>query len=231
MAPERKNRHVWILRTKIAPTMMSSTLFFGVPSNTPNLQPRYGVLSPVAATSETITGRATGVLFFTGFGSLWTYTGLAALNYLNLWTGLITATILAFLAVPAILLLLRPKTAAQTAADDRHVSRMFTIINVIEGLAIVLSLILLNVFHRTEYIIPTIAIIVGLHLIPLASLFRYAPHYVTGALLVVWSLAVTVLLPRENIGSYGALRTAAILDLRAANTLLRTCRTAVNSAL
>ena len=178
------------------------------------------------ANNESISGRATGVLFFIGFGSLWLCTGLAALNQLNLWTGLLAAAICAALAIPAILLLLRPEAKQPITEDRQRVGRIFAIVNTVQWLGIVLGLILLNIFHRTEYIVPIIAILVGLHLIQLARLFNYVPHYVTGTVLVVWSVAVIAFFPRENIGSRGALGTAAILLISAAGTLRRTWRRA-----
>ena len=49
-------------------------------------------------------------------------------------------------------------------------------------------------------------------------------HYVTGALLVVWSAASVFLLRRESIASIGALGTAVILLLSAAYTLANAVR-------
>ena len=64
-----------------------------------------------------------------------------------------------------------------------------------------------------------ITAIVGLHMFPLARLFRYWPHYVAGAALVVWAAASVVLVSREQLQGVAALGTGAILWISAAATL------------
>jgi hypothetical protein len=58
---------------------------------------------------------------------------------------------------------------------------------VLQGAAIVGAVKLLPHWHRTDLVVVTVVLIVGLHLFPLSRLFRYAPHYLTGALLVGWA--------------------------------------------
>jgi len=98
-------------------------------------------------------------------------------------------------------------------------NRTFNRVNTIQWIAIPVAIVFLNIFHRADLIVPAIATIVGVHLFPLARLFRYSLHYVTGASLVVWSAASVFLLRRESIASIGALGTAAILLLSAVYTL------------
>ena len=82
----------------------------------------------------------------------------------------------------------------------------------------VAAAILLTIFHLQLFIVPAIATIVGLHLFPLARVFHYPLHYVTGALLLLWSAGVVLALPQEKLPSVGALGTAAILLVNAAYT-------------
>jgi hypothetical protein len=84
----------------------------------------------------------------------------------------------------------------------------------------------LNVFKQGDFIVPAIATIVGLHLFPLARLFRYPAHYVTGTLLVLWSAVVVLVLRHQDIASAGALGTAAILLTSAPYTLIAATRAA-----
>lgn len=178
-------------------------------------------------TSEAISGRATGVLFFAGFGTLWLCTGLAAMHRLNLATGAAAAAILAGLVIPAVGVLKGASRVPRGNSDpeiEARMSRVFNRDNTIQWIAIPVVVVFLNIFHWTDLIVPAIATIVGLHLFPLARLFRYSMHYVTGALLVVWSAASVFLLRRENIASIGALGTAIILLLSAAYTLIRAGR-------
>jgi len=53
----------------------------------------------------------------------------------------------------------------------------------------------------------------------LARLFRYAPHYWSGAVLVVWAAASAVLVPYEHLQGITALGTGVILWINAAVTL------------
>ena len=182
-------------------------------------------------TAEAISGRATGVLFFAGFGTLWFCTGLAAMHRLNVGTGAVAAIILAGLVVPALWVLKRSSALPKQTVDpevEAQISRTFNRANTAQWIAIPVAVVLLNVVHQTAYIVPAIATIVGLHLFPLARAFRYPMHYVTGALLVLWSAASVFVLPRENVASIGALGTSAILLLSAAYTLTNAARAAAS---
>src|SRR5258708_5526453 len=112
--------------------------------------------------AEAISGRATGVLFFAGFGSLWLCTGLSAMHRLNILSGVAAGAILAMLVIRAIRLLHR---APQTGLDDARqieMKRAFGRVNTIQWIAIVAAVVLLNVSQQTDFIVPAIATIVGL---------------------------------------------------------------------
>jgi len=176
--------------------------------------------------AEAILGRATGVLFFAGFGSLWLCTGLSAMHRLNILSGVAAGAILAILVIPAMHLL---QDAPQTRVDNARqieMKRVFGRVNTIQWIAIVAAIVLLNMFQQTDFIVPAIATIVGLHLFPLARLFRYPAHYVTGTVLVVWSAAVALVLRPQDIASVGAVGTAVILLTSAAYTLIAATRAA-----
>lgn len=181
-------------------------------------------------TVREITGRATGVLFLAGFGSIWLCAGLLSLQRLKPFglIAVVAAPLLA-LSIPAISLLKRFSGTTPVAADserERQFSQSFRRVNTMQWVAIVLAVVLLNIFHRTEWIVPAVAAIVGLHFLPLARLFRYSPHYVTGTLLVLWSAISVLFLRTENILSAGCLGTASILLLSAAYALSNALRAA-----
>ncbi len=73
--------------------------------------------------------------------------------------------------------------------------------------------------HLDHYVMNAIALIVGLHFLPLARLFRYAPHYVTGAVMVAWAMATVWVVPAESLQSVTAMGTGLLLWLSAAATL------------
>ena len=67
--------------------------------------------------AEAIAGRATGALFFIGFGSLWLSTGLSALHRLNSVSAGGVAVIALALAIPAVGILRRAGKASQLATS------------------------------------------------------------------------------------------------------------------
>jgi hypothetical protein len=183
-----------------------------------------------AKTAEAISGRATGVLFFASFGSLWLYNGISAMHRLNGISMAAIVVIFAALFIPAVLLLKSmSKTAHVIGADSREspeVKRTFARVNVMQWAAIVAAIVLFNAIHKQEFLATTIIFIVGAHLIPLARLFHYAVHYVTGALLMAWATVIAIAFPGEMMPTVGALGTAAILLGSAAYTLTSAGRAA-----
>lgn len=178
---------------------------------------------------EVISARVTGALFFTGFGCLWLFTGFSALGQLNIVTAAGVAIIGALLVTAALRIQRRAAKAAQTQTDDEanaETKRVFNRVNTIQWIGVGAVLVLANIFHQPQLIVPAIATVVGLHLFPLARLFRYPMHYVTGTLLIAWSAGIVILLRREDIASVGALGTAAILLLSATCTLTLAARAA-----
>ena len=161
---------------------------------------------------EVIHSRATGVLFFAGFGSIWLYLGLAAMHRQGVLIAAAIATIAATLILPALTLLRRTSSAEDRAdAQAKRIQRAFVRVNIVQWVAGVMAVILLNVFGKGDYVVPAIATIVGLHLFPLAQLYRNPLHYLTGTLLVVWSLACVVAVPAERIAGVGATGAALLL--------------------
>jgi hypothetical protein len=172
-------------------------------------------------TAEAISGRATGVLFFAGFGSLWLYNGLSAMHALNFITATAIVAVLAALVVPAVLLLRSAAGAEGATPESAEMKRAFHRVNAMQWIAILASVVLFSLLQRQEFLVPVITFIVGLHLFPLARLFHYPAHNVTGSLLVLWAIAVVALFDGSAMPSIGAVGTAAILLGSAAWALVR----------
>src|SRR5262249_20385473 len=104
--------------------------------------------------AEAISARATGALFFTGFGSLWLCTGFVALGRLNIVTGAIVAMVAAAL-VAASLRLLRRAAKASPAEQDVEAGaekkRVFRRGNTLRGIGIFAFLLLAEVFLRAHF--------------------------------------------------------------------------------
>ena len=175
-------------------------------------------------TREEAHSRATGALFFVGFGAVWMATGLAQVHHGS-------AAALMFLALVSVVLLMainqvmrRSRTLphAQISAEQQvRAERMFTAVNIIQWVSIATAVAILGLLHMPEYIVPAIAIIVALHLFPLAGAFRHGQHNVTGGLLLIWSLGCLALVPRLRVSGVCGLGVGMVLLLSAAVTLAR----------
>jgi hypothetical protein len=140
--------------------------------------------------SDTVRGRTVGASIMFFFGALWLllglYGGRASARSLRvglLLTGMALAVCIGIMARWAV----RQSSgsappSAEPAAVSQQTGRRFGWITAIEGGAIVLAIVLFNAIHRPQFIAPVIAIIVGLHFFPLASLFGAPVYYATGSL-------------------------------------------------
>lgn len=84
---------------------------------------------------------------------------------------------------------------ARGVAEGKRYSRIFGVVFGLEIVFIALGSLLLNVLHHPEFVLPSVAIIVGLHFFPLATLFTVRLYYVTGALLVLVGVIVMLTVP------------------------------------
>jgi hypothetical protein len=176
---------------------------------------------------EALRGRATGVLFLSGFGGLWFLLGLAASQRLSLPTACALAAGLAALVAGAVLLRRRSAALPPSTLDpeeQRRAGRTFGRVNAVQWAAIVLIAVVLGRLHLDAYTPAAVTVVVGLHFFPLARLFRSPQHHVTGAALVLWGAVCLLLVPRDVLQSTPAFGTGAILWTAAAVTLARSFR-------
>ena len=176
-------------------------------------------------TREQAHSRATGALFFVGFGSVWMATGLAQAHRQ-------TAGSMVALGFISVLLLAGISQAMRRSRDlpdapmspeeQVRVQRMFTAVNIIQWVSIATAVAVLSLLNMPEYIVPAISMLVGLHLFPLAGSFGNRQHYVTGTLLLLWPLVCLALLSRARVSGVCAMGVGAVLLVSAAVTLART---------
>jgi len=171
------------------------------------------------STANQLRGRAIGSIFFAAFGAVWILLALYARQTLTAIT--FSATLLgAFVLVLGALQLLRQAKRWPLVADDPVMARRFTGINVLQSVAISIVVVSFARFHIDAYVMNAITAIVGLHLFPLARLFRYPLHYASGALLVTWALLSALFVPADQLQSVTASGTGLILWLSSTVTLL-----------
>jgi len=157
-------------------------------------------------------------MIFAGFGLGWLYTALAGMQKLDAGAA-IAVDLGAMALLTAAEYVLRQAKRWPRVADDPKMGRAFAWINTIQWTAIAAAVFGFGRLHIGEYIVPAITAIVGLHLFPLARLFRYPMHHVTGALLVAWGAASCLLFSRDTMQA-SALGAGVILWASAAVMLL-----------
>jgi hypothetical protein len=169
-------------------------------------------------TANQLSGRAIGAMFFAGFGSGWMFLSLTALQKISAGSatavGLVTLALLAASGYLASQAKRWPRMR-----EDPKMGRVFRIINLVQWTAVAAVAFGFARFHIDAYVMSAITAIVGLHMFPLARLFKYTPHYVTGAVLVAWSAVSIFAAPIDHLQGVTALGTGTILWLSAAVSL------------
>ncbi|WP_274310265.1 DUF7010 family protein [Solibacillus daqui] len=148
-------------------------------------------------------GTAFGVFFMAFFGTLWAYTGIMGLQGWGvplLLVATVTIGIALFIGGVSLLRASRELTEQVSKTDLKRGKRMmfwFNIIFTAEGLAIAITIAVCNATRHTELIPVLIAIIVGVHFIPLAPLFQVRLYYFTGALLCLLAIITLLFVPAK----------------------------------
>ena len=158
--------------------------------------------------------RAIGAMFFAVFGGVWLgYYALQVAGPQPLPIGAIA------LATGLLLALTyrryrqhRPALVAEPPSPERkRADRVFHIVNVGQWMVIVVAANVLVNLDLSVWVIPLVIGVVGLHFMPLAHVFAYGPHYLTGAALIVLSVAYPLLAPQGPASPVGCLGTGLIL--------------------
>ena len=169
-------------------------------------------------TSIQVRGCASAAMILTGFGGLWLGLPLYSLGWLH-------ASALLALAAGAVLLglravqLFRAAKRLPEAAGDPAVRRRFSQVNAAQWILISIAALLFHYFGLDNYITNLITGVVGLHMLPLARIFRYWPHYAIGAALIAWAVASLFPVPAASLQAVDAWGTGGILWLSAAAML------------
>jgi hypothetical protein len=145
--------------------------------------------------------RAVGAMFFSTFGGIffavWYFkSGIDSILVL-ISIALLTAGILLF----AYSTYYKNKDAITKVAETpekKKADKLFHIINFGQWILIlILGNVLVNI-GKPDLVIPAAILIIGAHFLPLAKLFKYAPHYITGILLIVWAVVYPFLIGGGN---------------------------------
>jgi len=177
-----------------------------------------------------LSGRAIGAIFGACFGTGWLFLGLAAKQMINPATVAGTMSGMVALLLTAAYLLRQAKRWPRVP-NNPAMGRAFGWVNAIQWIAIAITAFTLGRLHLDAYIPSAVAVIVGLHMFPLARLFHYPLHYATGTVLVGWAVATALFVPVNEMQGAAALGTGIILWLSAVVTLTIGLRAAAGGRL
>lgn len=148
------------------------------------------------------------------FAAIWGLAGIVV-GHWPLWLTILPLALSAAILFAASRLKLGPNDPAARA----RIGRLVGIWSAVEGVAIFVTANVLINLHRPTALMPAIAIIVGLHFLPLARGIPVRLYYATGAALIALGLAALSLPPfgRALVTGLGAaliMWTSAIVLLR-----------------
>jgi hypothetical protein len=132
----------------------------------------------------------TGATFMFAFGIVWLLLGLFRGRSSPVWVRIALLLLGIGLGAPIFTLGSRasrlPHDVSQPMAEqraaNREIGRHFYMIFGAELAAIFVAVVVLRLIHYPDYILPGIAVIVGVHFVPLAALFKSPVFYGTGVL-------------------------------------------------
>lgn len=129
-----------------------------------------------------LAGGTTGALVLTCFGAIW---GLQGPQIMIVITPVVTVVLLALSLTTrrAVRRLPQEGETPEGQAQGQRITSRFRIIVIGEFAAIAVAVVLLKLFNYPEYIAPMICLIVGLHFLPLASLFGVRMYNLVGVAL------------------------------------------------
>ena len=155
----------------------------------------------------TVRGYTSGALFMTFFGAFWaSFTAFALGPWQRVLLFSIVGVVSIALVTAAIRLLrqarhLPPSTSEEARAQGKAQGRRFFLVFAIELGSIFLAASLLGSAGLEGFIPPVIALIVGLHFLPLAAVFKVRLYYLTGILIsLVAAVALVALLVGMTLG-------------------------------
>ena len=150
---------------------------------------------------------AAGIWVLSFFATLWAAIGVATAGFPQ-WSYIVPLAISAVIAT--ICLRLVAGADMRSVQEGRRIGRLVVIWSAVEGIAIFVAVNVLDNLGLARFDLPAIAVIVGLHFIPLARGLPARLYYGTGAALVVLGLAAT-LLPIPDIAPTAGFGAAIIL--------------------
>jgi hypothetical protein len=175
---------------------------------------------------QAVIGAGRGALVAAMFGAGWLGWGLGADKAFNGFVGPTFGFTALFLFSCSIYVirrgrLLGKKFPAVGAFAQQTVMKRFLLVAGIEFLGLLLVLILANRLHRADLGTDWCAMVVGLHFLPLAKIFR-APHlFVLGSLMTLWCALCWVLFRSNTLVISASIGTGLLLWCASVSAIFR----------
>ena len=150
-----------------------------------------------------VRGVASGVLFMAFFGTLWAGIGIGGLQGLGSpWLSILAVLIGITLFIGSITLFLASRRLSNEVSEadarqGRQIGIWFGIIFTTEIIFIIIASWICNAINRFDLFFPIMAIIVGVHFLPLAYLFQIRAYYYVGAFLCLLAIITLLAVPES----------------------------------
>ncbi|MGB6943678.1 MAG: hypothetical protein WBE37_14860 [Bryobacteraceae bacterium] len=176
--------------------------------------------------AEGVIGTGRGALIVGMFGAGWFGWGLGEAKAFNGFVGPVFGFIELFLLACSIYVirkgsLLRKQYPPVPASTRRAIRKSFLLVVLIEVLALVLVSILAYRIRRPDLAPDGFAMVVGLHFLPLAKIFRAPLLGVIGILITVWCLLCSALFRMDALVISVTIGTGILLWAASVSALLR----------
>ncbi|PEZ77179.1 MULTISPECIES: hypothetical protein [Bacillaceae] len=150
---------------------------------------------------EAYRGSGIGVIFMAVFGTLWAGTGIMGLQGWGFpYVELAAIFVGIIMVIEGISLIHASQKMSNQVSENgarrlKRIGFLFNMVFIAEAVLIGIAIAVCNLINQTDLIPGVIAIIVGIHFLPLASLFQIKVYYATGVLLCLLALITLLIVP------------------------------------
>ncbi|MGG0470813.1 hypothetical protein ABEY96_01245 [Priestia aryabhattai] len=154
-----------------------------------------------------VRGTASGVIFMAFFGTLWAGIGIRGMQGWEFPVFITLSLLIGVVLFISAFALIKSSSqlSNEVIKEDRDrwrkKNRWFGIIFSLEGLLIAIAAFICVSTNHLNLFVPVMALIVGAHFFPLASLFQVPIYYITGTLLCLLATIVMLTFPVKIIVS------------------------------
>jgi hypothetical protein len=143
---------------------------------------------------ERVRGMSMGAAIVGGFGAAWLTMGMTGAGVPVQIALAVVVPVFALIAgLGSVVRRRLPKMAGEESPEKKQMMRHFAVVNVVEWVAIIGTVNVLNNFHLQGWAVSAIVLIVGAHFIPLALIFQAPQHRATGVALMLCAAMALVL--------------------------------------